>query len=48
VKVENVLAAFGVAELADMRDPSGRIVVTCEFCTSRYSFSLDELKQAGG
>ena len=48
VKVENVLAAFGVGELADMRDDSGRIVVTCEFCTSRYSFSLDELKQAGG
>lgn len=47
-KVENVLTAFGAAELTDMRDDSGRIVVTCEFCTSRYSFSLDDLKQAGG
>ena len=45
-KVENVLSAFGAGELADMRDASGRIVVTCEFCTSRYSFSLDDLKQA--
>lgn len=47
-KVENVLAAFGAGELSDMRDSSGRIVVTCEFCTSRYSFSLDDLKRAGG
>jgi len=47
-KVESVLAAFGAAELADMQDTSGSIVVTCEFCTSRYSFSLDDLKQAGG
>jgi molecular chaperone Hsp33 len=47
-KVETVLAAFGAGELADMRDASGRIVVTCEFCTSRYSFSLDDLKQADG
>lgn len=46
-KVENVLTAFGAADLADMRDDDGRIVVTCEFCTSRYTFSLDELKQAG-
>jgi molecular chaperone Hsp33 len=46
-KVENVLTAFGAAELADMRDDSGRIVVTCEFCTSRYTFSLDDLKQQG-
>jgi molecular chaperone Hsp33 len=47
-KVENVLLAFGVGELADMRDESGRIVVTCEFCTSRYSFSLDDLKKPAG
>lgn len=46
-KVENVLTAFGAAELADMRDDNGKIVVTCEFCTSRYTFSLDELKKAG-
>lgn len=46
-KVENVLMAFGAAELADMRDDNGRIVVTCEFCTSRYAFSFDDLKQAG-
>jgi molecular chaperone Hsp33 len=45
-KVENVLLAFGAADLSDMRDESGRIVVTCEFCTAQYSFSLGDLKQA--
>ncbi len=31
-------------ELSDMRDDNGKIVVTCEFCATRYMFSLDELK----
>lgn len=47
VKVENVLLAFGASELSDMRDERGQIVVTCEFCASRYLFSLDELKRTG-
>lgn len=47
-KVENVLLAFGAGELSDMRDENGRIVVTCEFCTAQYSFSLEDLKQAQG
>ena len=46
-KVENVLLAFGAGELSDMLDENGQIVVTCEFCTARYSFTLDELKRAG-
>lgn len=46
-KVENVLLAFGAGELSDMLDETGHIVVTCEFCTARYSFTLDELKRAG-
>ena len=45
-KVENVLLAFGAGELSDMRDDNGKIVVTCEFCTARYFFSLDELQEA--
>ena len=28
-----------------MLDENGQIVVTCEFCTARYSFTLDELKR---
>lgn len=47
-KVENVLLAFGAPELSDMLDDSGQIVVTCEFCTKRYAFSLDELRDNGG
>jgi molecular chaperone Hsp33 len=43
-KVENVLRAFGASELSDMRDETGQIVVTCEFCTARYIFSLDGLR----
>jgi molecular chaperone Hsp33 len=46
-KVENVLLAFGAGELSDMLDETGHIVVTCEFCTARYAFTLDELKQGG-
>jgi molecular chaperone Hsp33 len=47
-KVENVLLAFGASELSDMLDDHGQISVTCEFCTKRYVFSLDELREAGG
>lgn len=47
-KVENVLLAFGARELSDMLDDNGQIVVTCEFCTKRYVFSLDELRETGG
>jgi molecular chaperone Hsp33 len=47
-KVENVLLAFGATELADMRDDAGQIVVTCEFCTARYVFALDELREREG
>jgi molecular chaperone Hsp33 len=47
-KVKTVLLAFGAGELSDMRDDSGQIAVTCEFCTARYLFSLDDLKQASG
>ncbi len=46
-KVENVLLAFGAAELSDMLDDNGQISVTCEFCTKRYVFSLDELRETG-
>lgn len=46
-KVENVLSAFGAGELSDMLDDNGKIVVTCEFCTKRYIFSPDELRETG-
>lgn len=46
-KVESVLLAFGAGELSDMRDESGQVVVTCEFCTARYAFALEDLKARG-
>jgi len=46
-KVENVLRAFGASELSDMLDENGQIVVTCEFCTARYTFSLYDLREPG-
>jgi molecular chaperone Hsp33 len=42
-RIKNVLASFGAAELADMRDGNGKIAVTCEFCAAQYSFEFSEL-----
>ncbi len=42
-RVENFLKTFGNAELADMREADGAVAVTCEFCSSTYRFSDDEL-----
>lgn len=41
-RVAAFLKSFGTAELADMREPDGGISVTCEFCTRKYRFRLDE------
>lgn len=41
-RVAAFLKSFGAAELADMREPDGGISVTCEFCTRKYRFRLDE------
>jgi molecular chaperone Hsp33 len=37
------LKSFGAEELTDMRDPDGTITVTCEFCTTPYRFSGEDL-----
>lgn len=42
-RVELLLKGFGAAELSDMREPDGGVSVTCEYCTSRYRFSPDEV-----
>ncbi|MEO9526525.1 Hsp33 family molecular chaperone [Roseibium sp.] len=36
-KIQGVLAGFSADEIADMTE-DGKIVVTCEFCSSRYEF----------
>lgn len=38
-RVAVFLRSFGLDELADMRDANGDLVVTCEFCTARYTFT---------
>jgi molecular chaperone Hsp33 len=37
------LKNFGAAELTDMRDPDGTVTVTCEFCTTPYKFTDEDL-----
>ena len=38
-----LLKSFGAAELTDMREPDGGVTVTCEYCTTQYRFSPDEV-----
>ena len=42
--VANMLHRFGKAELADMRDASGHVLVTCEFCSTAYTFTDADLE----
>lgn len=42
-RVESLLKGFGRDELADMREPDGSVLVACEYCTSKYRFSADEV-----
>jgi len=46
-RVRNVLSGFAPEELSDMLI-DGKIEVTCEFCSSRYAFSPDDLKASDG
>ena len=51
VRVEATLASFPREEIAALRDESGAVVVTCEFCRARYVFDergLERLYAAGG
>jgi molecular chaperone Hsp33 len=53
-RIENVLRSFPKAEIAELKDERGEIVVTCEFCLTDYRFSDAEVealwaqKDAGG
>lgn len=38
-RVELLLQGFGRDELTDMRESDGGITVTCEYCSTKYSFS---------
>lgn len=43
-RVAAFLKSFGGAELSDMREADGSIGVTCEFCSTRYSFAAEEFE----
>ena len=42
-RVETLLRSFPPAELADMREPDGRVVVACQFCNTGFGFGEAEL-----
>jgi molecular chaperone Hsp33 len=42
-RVEAMLRRFPPAELDDMKEADGRLVVTCEFCSATYRFDEAEL-----
>ena len=43
-RVLTFLKSFGAKELEDMREPDGAVGVTCEFCSTRYNFTPDEIE----
>lgn len=43
-RVHDFLSRFGPAELSDMREADGTIAVTCEFCSTRYTFDPADLE----
>ncbi|WP_188408071.1 Hsp33 family molecular chaperone [Agaricicola taiwanensis] len=47
-KVETMLRQFPEEDRRDMVADDGSIVVTCEFCSTRYRFDPDDLKPRGG
>ncbi len=40
-KVAGILKSFSAEEMADMKE-HGKVVVTCEFCSTRYEFDPEE------
>ncbi|WP_417517235.1 Hsp33 family molecular chaperone HslO [Minwuia sp.] len=47
-RVVEVIARFPESELDDLTDESGRVSVTCKFCSRTYGFAPEELKQKLG
>jgi molecular chaperone Hsp33 len=42
-RIDRVLRSIRREELGDMRDPSGRVVVKCEFCSTEYAYDDRDL-----
>ncbi len=43
-RVKMFLTRFGAQELADLKDDSGQLTVTCEFCNANYRFEPTEFE----
>lgn len=44
-RVERLLKTFGSAELSDMREPDGGILVKCEYCSTEQRFAAEEVER---
>ena len=44
-RVEQLLKTFGSAELADMREPDGSLLVKCEYCSTEQRFAAEEVEK---
>ena len=42
-RIDRVLRSIKREELDDLRDPSGRVVVKCEFCSTEYGYDDHDL-----
>jgi len=42
-RLARVLASFPTTEVEEMVEADGRVQVTCEYCNSHYSFSLEDI-----
>ncbi|MGE0698683.1 MAG: Hsp33 family molecular chaperone [Hyphomicrobiaceae bacterium] len=42
-RIVGFLKGFSAQDLADMREDDGAVTVTCEFCSTRYRFTDDQL-----
>ncbi len=43
-RIESFLTQFTADDLADLREPDGSVVVTCEFCGRRYPFAGTDMR----
>ncbi len=44
-RVERLLKTFGSAELSDMREPDGSLLVKCEYCSTEQRFTPEETQR---
>lgn len=47
-RVHNLLRTIGGSDLDDMTDDSGKVTVTCEFCSTKYAFDPTEFSEPSG